>query len=64
MKRRLRMFLIALTSAATPLVTEITCDPNTGVLDVYRDDDAYYYDGGFYYDGIVIYDDCFLFVCF
>ncbi len=64
MKKRLRMVLIALTSAAMPLITEITCNPYAGVLGIYRDDDAYYYDDGFYYDEIVIYDDCFLFMCF
>ena len=48
-----------------PLVTSATCDPRTGVLDLFRADNRGYYDG-FYTDVYYVdpyYDDCFFFDC-
>jgi hypothetical protein len=70
--RKARTAAICLAMAGIPLVTIGTCDPRTGVLDFYRNDnrghgifdlfvdDGYYYDD-YYYDDYY-YDDCFL--CF
>ena len=67
-RRKLKTWLIAVACGGCPLITSATCDPYTGVLDFYRDDDAHYYDDGYYYDDYY-YDgyyeeDCFLFFCF
>lgn len=63
MRRKLRSFLLALAIGATPLVTTATCDPYTGALDFFRDDDydSYYYEDVYVVDGY--YDDCYWF-CF
>ncbi len=59
---RIKMWLVGLACGAIPLITTATCDPYTGFLDIYRDDDGYYYDSG-YYD-VYYYDDCDIFFCF
>lgn len=46
---------------AMPWIATATCDPVTGGLDFYRDDD--YYDG-YYYEDVYVYDDCGFFLCF
>ena len=73
--RKAKLFLIGLGLAGMPLVTIATCDPRTGVLDFYRNDDHghgifdVFFDDGYYYDDYYYedyyyddYDDCFL--CF
>ena len=69
-KKTIKAWCLALATASTTLVTAVTCDPYTGFLDFYRDDDSgdyyyddFYYDDGFYYDDPFYYDDCF-FDCF
>ena len=66
MKRRNRIlkWVLAVAAAGTTFVTTGTCDPYTGFLDFYRDDDAgdsffedVFYDDGYYYDE-PYYDDC------
>ena len=63
-RNNFKKWLVALACAGIPLVTTATCDPRTGGLDFFRDDDGYddgyYYDGGYYVD---YYDDCFFFDC-
>ncbi|MBU0717948.1 MAG: hypothetical protein KJ749_06845 [Planctomycetes bacterium] len=64
---KVRTTVLGLACAGIPLVTVGTCDPRTGMLDFFRDDDAgsYYYDGyiydpyydGYYYD-VYYYDYC------
>jgi len=63
MRRKLRSALLALAVGATPLITTATCDPVTGGLDFYRDDDYsdYYYEDVYVVD---YYEDCFLFYCY
>ena len=73
-QRRTKAWLAALLCGGMPLVTIGTCDPRTGFLDIYRDDDAdyvdvwvdeyvyedpYYYDY-YYYDEYYYDDDCWL----
>ena len=69
-KNRLMKWALALAAAGSTFVTTGTCDPYTGYLDFYRDDDSddyyyddYFYDDGYYDDDPYYYDDCFLF-CF
>jgi len=62
-RKRVKALLVALACGGVPLVTSATCDPATGVLDVFRDDDNY----GYYYDDYYVdyyYDDCFFFDCY
>lgn len=55
-RRKIKLALFALLCGGAPLVTIANCDPYTGYLDFFRDDDAdYYYDGGYYDD--YYYDD-------
>jgi len=69
--RKAKLSLIGLALGCIPLVTIATCDPRTGVLDFYRNDDHrhgifdMFFDDGYYYDHYSYedyYDDCFL--CF
>jgi hypothetical protein len=53
--------LVALACGGIPLVTSATCDPRTGGLDFFRDDDGYYYEDVYYVD---YYDDCYFFDCY
>ena len=69
-KKTIKAWCLALATASTTLITAATCDPSTGFLDFYRDDDSgdyyyddFYYDDGFYYDDPFYFDDCF-FGCF
>jgi len=53
--------LVTLALGGIPLITTATCDPYTGTLDFYRDDDSYHgWFDGFYYEEYVVYDDCFI----
>ena len=61
-RRKLKTWLIVLACGGSPLITSATCDPYSGVLDFYRDDDAYYYDDWYYDDYHVA--DCLLFPFF
>ena len=74
-RTKAKTLLICLAMAGIPLITIGTCDPRTGILDIYRDDDRgrgifdvfidgwYYYDDYYYdYDDDYYYDHCFL--CF
>ena len=62
-RRTIKMWLVGLACAGIPLVTSATCNPQTGFLNFFRDDDGgYYYDDGYYYD-YGYYDDCY-FECF
>ncbi len=64
-RNRAKLALVALACGGVPLITTATCDPYSGVLDFYRDDDAFYYDGYYtdvyYYDN---YDGCDFLFCF
>lgn len=62
---RTKMLLVALACGGAPLLTTATCDPYTGFLDIYRDDDVYFYDG-YYADAYYVdyYDGCDFFFCF
>lgn len=70
--KKMKALLIALAIGGMPLVTTATCDPRTGALDFFRDDDDYglydvvyyddwyyddYYYDPYYYDDYY-YDDC------
>ena len=59
------MLLVALACGGGPLVTAATCDPYTGFVDFYRNDDSYY-DGGYYTDAYYVdyYGDCGFYYCF
>jgi hypothetical protein len=60
--KRTKALLIGLAVGAIPLVTMGSCDPVTGALDFFRDDDnyGYYYDdffyGDYFYDDYYYYD--------
>lgn len=58
MKRsnRAKMWLAALACGGGPLITTATCDPYSGVINVFRDDDHGHFDG-FFYEEIIFYDD-------
>jgi len=62
---RAKLVFVALACGGIPLVTTATCDPYTGFLDVYRDDDSFYYDG-YYTDAYYVdyYDDCYDLFCY
>lgn len=62
---RTKMLLVALACGGAPLLTTATCDPYTGFLDIYRNDDTYFYDG-YYADAYYVdyYDGCDFFYCF
>jgi hypothetical protein len=63
---RVRVLLLVVAAGGVPLLTVGSCDPFTGSLDIYRDDDygdrywpgGFYIDGGYYYEDYY-YDDCF-----
>ncbi len=55
--RRLTMLMVAIASAAMPLVTTATCNPATGSMNFFRDDDNEYWEDDFYYNEEVIYYD-------
>ena len=72
--KRTKALLIALAVGGIPLITMANCDPVTGALDFFRNDDYggsgyyddYYYSGDYYYDDYYYdpyyddyyYDDC------
>ena len=71
MWRKAKTRLIGLACAGITLITTATCDPRTGTLNIFRDDDdeyLYFYDGFVYQEVIYYddddYDDCFFFACF
>jgi len=62
-RKKMGSILAVLAIGGIPLVTSATCDPVTGVLDIFRDDD--YYD--YYYDDVYFvedYGDCYPFYCY
>lgn len=54
---RTKRWIVGLACAGIPLVTIGSCDPATGWLDFYRDDDLDYFEGYYYYDDPYYYDD-------
>jgi hypothetical protein len=60
------MLLVAVACGGAPLLTTATCDPYTGFVDFYRNDDSYCCDDGYYTDAYYVdyYDDCGFFYCF
>ena len=64
--KKIRVWCLALATASTTLVTSATCDPSSGFVDFFRDDDSgdffvddFFFDDGFYFDDPFYYDDCF-----
>ena len=69
-KKTIKAWCFALTTASTTMITAATCDPYSGFFEFYRDDDSgdyfyddFFFDDGFYYDDPFYFDDCF-FDCF
>ncbi len=63
LRKKIKLWVVGLASAAIPLVTEANCIPGGGFT-FYRDDDEdccytdVYYDD-YYYDDYYYYDDCY-----
>jgi len=65
-RRNIKMWLLGLACAGIPLTTAASCDPVTGAVKFFRNDDGgdyyddgYYYDDYYYYDDGYYYDDCY-----
>lgn len=72
LQRRMKRWLIGLATAAVPLVTNVSCDPNGGFSFFRDDDDGYggscffdcYVDPYYYADPYYYYDDCYYDDCY
>ena len=67
-RRTIKLWLLGLACAGIPLTTAFSCNPTTGAVDFFRNDDnGYYYDDGYYYnDGYYgdYYGDCYYYDCY